>query len=102
MVTRRATEEVETDDELETEPDEQTLTTINNIMGRREIVVDDIEEVAPSPPDHQGMVVIRMNETLDAFTYGDPKKPLKMEYGKQYRVPAEIANYLDGLGYVWH
>ena len=99
MATQKATEEVEIDQEAD---EDSGLTTLHNIMGRREVVVDDIEEVTPEPVTREGMVIIRMNETLDAFTFGDPKKPMKMEYGKQYRVPAEIANYLDGLGYVWH
>lgn len=80
---------------------EDELTTLDGIMGRQEIVVDEIQQVI-EPDQDDGTVLIRMNTTLEDFTFGDPKRPVKLEEGKQYRMPAHIARYLDGLGYVWH
>lgn len=85
--------------EVQVEDDE--VTTTADIMGRQEIVVDDIQQVI-EPDQADGTVLIRMNTDLEDFTYGDPKRPVKLEAGKQYRMPAHIAQYLDGLGYVWH
>jgi hypothetical protein len=82
---------------------EGEITTMESLMGQREIEVDPVEEprqVMTADPNQ--MVVIRMNETLEDFTYGDPNMHYKLEAGKRYRLPVHIARYLNGLGYVWH
>lgn len=81
-------------------PDDNEVTTTADLMGNRDVVVDDIREV----PDTQtgNFRIIRMNTTLDDFTYGDPHTHYKLELGKRYRMPTHIATYLDALGYVWH
>ena len=80
---------------------ESEITRTSDILGTREIEVEPVHE-APQRPDEQGFVVIRMSETIEDFTYGNPYMHVKLEEGKRYRVPAHIAGYLDGLGYVWH
>lgn len=81
--------------------EENEITTMSSLMGPREIEVDPIQE-APVQPTSDGMAVIRMNTTLEDFTYGNPYNHYKLEEGKRYRVPVHIARYLDGLGYVYH
>lgn len=78
------------------------VTTMADLMGgHREIEVD---PVAPTQmkAGKNGKVVIRMNTTIEDFTYGNPHVHYKLEYGKRYSVPRNIASYLDSLGYVWH
>ena len=44
------------------------------------------------------MVEIRMAETIEEFTYGNPHVSFQLEAGKRYRVPRHIAAYLCDLG----
>ena len=95
-------EQVARPDQPEPMP-EGEITTMESLMGQREIEVDPVEEprqVATLDPN--GFAVIRMNTTLEDFTYGAPDQHYKLEAGKRYRLPVHIAQYLDGLGYVWH
>lgn len=68
---------------------------------RREIEVERVE-VRPQVPDSDGFVQIRMNKTIEEFTYGNPHLHYLLEEGKMYRVPVHIAYYLDTLGHVYH
>lgn len=45
--------------------------------------------------------VIRINTTIENMTFGAGNN-YTFEEGKQYRVPALIADHLEELGYVWH
>lgn len=45
--------------------------------------------------------VIRVNTDLDAVTVGYGNTYAFVE-GRKYRVPSEVADHLEGLGYVWH
>jgi hypothetical protein len=86
----------------EPQPEEENeVTTTADILGTREIEVSPVQE-PPAQIDPEGMVVIRMNTTLEDFTYGNPHMHFRLEEGKRYRMPVHIARYLDGLGYVWH
>jgi hypothetical protein len=67
----------------------------------REIEVESIQE-APPQVDDSGFVVIRMSQTIEEFTYGNPHMMYRLEEGKRYRVPVHIAQYLNALGYVYH
>lgn len=58
-------------------------------------IIDAGVEVADSPT-----VVIRVNTTLEQVTIGAGNH-YDFEEGKQYRVPRHVAEYLDGMGYVW-
>lgn len=63
-----------------------------------------VQELAPS-----GEVVyvepmaktIRVNSTIENMTFGVGNN-YNFEEGKQYRVPAAVADHLEELGYVWH
>jgi len=81
--------------------EQDEITTTADLLGGREIEVDPVAPVMPKS-DNQGMVLVRMNTTLEDFTYGDPHTHWKLEAGKRYRMPRHIAIYLDDLGYVWH
>jgi hypothetical protein len=83
------------------EEQENEVTTTADLLGTREIEVDAITPVAEAPGD-DGFVVIRMSETIEEFTYGNPHVKFHLERGNRYRVPRHIAGYLDSLGYVWH
>jgi hypothetical protein len=100
--------EIETD----AEPDESQVTRPSDlgfpsntqtgpIPHHREI---EVESLAPSPAeiDQAGMVEIRMAETIEEFTYGNPHKHYKLEAGKRYRLPVDVARYLNSLGYLYH
>jgi hypothetical protein len=99
IVAARSTQQPE---EPQPAEEESQVTTSADLGFRsREIEVDPIEE-APPTPDDQGMVVIRMAETIEEFTYGNPHMHYKLEAGHRYRVPAHIGRYLDSLGKVYH
>jgi hypothetical protein len=66
----------------------------------QEIEVDPIRELPPED-DGSGFVEIRMAETIEEFTYGNPHINFKLEAGKRYRVPAHIGRYLASLGKVY-
>jgi hypothetical protein len=68
--------------------------------GRTEIEVDAIQELPPRPGD-DGMVEVRMAETIEEFTYGNPHHHYRLEQGKRYRVPMYIAQYLHSLGKIY-
>jgi len=65
-----------------------------------EIEVDAIQEV-PQRRGDDDFVEIRMAETIEEFTYGNPHHHYRLEQGKRYRVPAHIARYLHSLGKVY-
>lgn len=44
---------------------------------------------------------IRVNSTIENMTFGAGNL-YTFEEGKQYRVPAAVADHLEELGYVWH
>lgn len=67
---------------------------------QREIEVEPLQEL-PQGPDDDGMVEIRMAETIEEFTYGNPHFTVRLEEGKRYRVPAHIGHYLISLGKVY-
>lgn len=67
----------------------------------REIEVEPLQDLPPARPDDDGMMEIRMAETIEEFTYGNPHYTVRLEEGKRYRVPAHIGQYLIGLGKVY-
>lgn len=87
--------EVEIDPEMD--PAHSQVTTSSDLGFRREIEVEPIEP-PPVVIDDQGMVEIRMAETIEEFTYGNPHIHYKLEAGKRYRVPRHIAAYLFDMG----
>lgn len=92
-----AVPEVEIDPEMDPANSEVTRPSDLGFGGRREIEVEPID--APPPTvDENGMVEIRMAETIEEFTYGNPHVSFRLEAGKRYRVPRHIAAYLWDLG----
>ena len=64
----------------------------------------EVEPVRTQPlrPDEGGMVQVRMATTIDEFTYGNPHVSYNLQAGRIYRMPADIARYLDSLGKIMH
>jgi hypothetical protein len=88
--------EVEIDPEMD--PARSEVTRPSDLgFGRREIEVEPVNDPPPVVgPD--GMVEIRMAETIEEFTYGNPHTFYRLEAGKRYRVPRYIAAYLWDMG----
>ena len=66
-------------------------------FGSREVEVEPLIEEQVEVA-HDGTVVVRMAETIEEFTHGNPHFHTKLEAGKQYRMPVEIARYLHSIG----
>ena len=71
-------------------------------FGKRqqEIEVEPLRDPPPQVSD-DGWMEIRMAETIEEFTYGNPHFTVRLEEGKRYRVPVHIGQYLIGLGKVY-
>lgn len=90
--------EVEIDPEMD--PATSEVTGPSNLgfrTDRREIEIEAINDPPPVVGE-DGLVEIRMAETIDEFTYGNPHVSYKFEAGKRYRVPRFIAAYLWDIG----
>lgn len=74
--------------------------TPEGIPIHREIEVEAIAP-QPAPVDQSGMVEIRMAETIEEFTYGNPHRSYRLEANKRYRLPVDVARYLYSLGYTY-
>ena len=66
----------------------------------REIEVEPLVDL-PHQVEEDGTMEIRMAETIEEFTYGNPHYTVRLEEGKRYRVPVHIGQYLIGLGKVY-
>jgi hypothetical protein len=66
-------------------------------FGSREVEVEPMTQEQVRMDD-DGMVVVRMAETIEEFTHGNPHFSIPLEAGKQYRMPVEIARYLHSIG----
>lgn len=71
----------------------------DGIPIHREIEVEALD----SKPvvDADGYVEVRMAETIEEFTYGNPHYNYRLEEGKRYRLPRDVAIYLHSLGYIY-
>jgi hypothetical protein len=77
--------------------DENEVTRPSDLgFGPRNVEVQPVE--MPKDVDQSGMVQIRMARTIEEFTYGNPHQHHKLEEGKVYRMPVDIARYLYGIG----
>ena len=110
MATRQPTAEVEVDPEMDPATSEVTRpsdlgfpsnTQTGPIPQHREIEVEALA-TPPPQPDAMGFVEVRMAETIEEFTYGNPHRAWRLEQGKRYRLPYDVAVYLDSLGYLYH
>ncbi len=62
------------------------------------ILLDEIEEVGVSVNNDK--VVIRTITDIDDMTYG-VGNTYTFKAGVKYSVPRDLADYLEGLGYIW-
>jgi hypothetical protein len=62
------------------------------------LVLDEIENVGVSTAGE--MVIIRTITDIDDMTYGVGNN-YSFKAGVKYRVPAQLAAYLEQLGYIW-
>lgn len=62
------------------------------------LVLDEIENVGVSTAGD--MVVIRTITDIEEMTYGVGNS-YTFKAGVKYRVPSNLANYLEELGYIW-
>jgi hypothetical protein len=89
----------------EAEVEEENQVTTPSDLGfapaQREIEVESLEPVR-SEIDADGYVEVRMAETIEEFTYGNPHRHYRLEGGKRYRIPVDVARYLNGLGKLYH
>lgn len=58
----------------------------------------EVEAIAEAPPDPQGIVEVRMSRDIDEFTFGNPHVHYTLQAGKRYRLPVDVARYLNGIG----
>ena len=95
-----------TPDEVEVEEEESQVTRPSDLgfniqQPHREIEVEALEPVNQEV-DASGYVEVRMADTIEEFTYGNPHRHYRLEAGKRYRIPVDVARYLNGLGYIYH
>lgn len=94
--------------DVEVEEEESQVTTPADLgfatqqPPHREIEVESLAPVQPGVIDADGYVEIRMAETIEEFTFGNPHIYYKLEAGKRYRIPVDVARYLNQLGYIYH
>ncbi len=62
------------------------------------IVLDEIQEVGVSLANDK--VIIRTITDIEEMTYG-VGNTYSFKAGVKYSVPRELADYLEGLGYIW-
>lgn len=62
------------------------------------LLIDEIEELGVSV--NNDMVVIRTITDIDDMTYG-VGNTYTFKAGVKYSVPRDLADYLEGLGYIW-
>ena len=62
------------------------------------LVLDEIENVGVTTANNT--VIIRTITDIDEMTYG-VGNTYSFKAGVKYRVPADLANYLEQLGYIW-
>lgn len=83
---------------VETQGENETTTPKDLGFGRQdEIEVERVRETDPRT-DEKGYVSIRMAETIEEFTYGNPRTIWRLERGKRYLVFPDMAEYLWNLG----
>lgn len=70
----------------------------NPQVNRAPVVLDEIEEVGVSL--NNDTVVIRTIVDIEQMTYGVGNE-YTFKKGQKYVVPRHMAQYLEGLGYLW-
>lgn len=62
------------------------------------MILDEVQDLGVGMSDNT--VVMRVNEDIDQMTLA--KQAYDFKVGVKYRVPKDLYDYLDDLGYVWH
>jgi hypothetical protein len=97
MAARTTPREVQVDLDPDMDPDLSEVTSSADLgFSAREVVVEPV--APPTAVDQSGRVQIRMARTIEEFTYGNPHQHSKLEEGKLYLMPVDIARYLWGIG----
>ena len=101
----RSQPEVEVEIDPEMDPATSEVTRPSDLgfgpnQKHREIEVEALAD-KPAAVDANGYVEIRMADTIEEFTYGNPHYTYRLEAGKRYRIPVEVARYLHNLGYIY-
>jgi len=97
MAARTQPQEVQVDLDPDLDPDTSEVTRPSDLgFATKEVVVEPV--AMPTQVDQSGRVQIRMARTIDEFTYGNPHIHYKLEEGKIYQLPVDIARYLHGIG----
>lgn len=66
------------------------------------ILIDEVEEVGVATNNEK--VIVRTIADIDDMTYGvvnGTPQSFTFKAGVKYSVPADLANYLERLGYIW-
>ena len=63
------------------------------------LLIDEVEEVGVGI-NKEDTVIIRVNTDIEDMTYGVGNN-YTFKAGVRYSVPRHLANYLQGLGYLW-
>ncbi|HET7110283.1 MAG TPA: hypothetical protein VFI41_05390 [Gemmatimonadales bacterium] len=73
--------------------------TVHDTVGDRTVQqVNEQGDVVYVEPEAK---TIRVNTTIEDMVFGIGNT-YTFEEGRQYRVPAHLAEHLEELGYVWH
>lgn len=78
------------------ETEAQERSEVVDLTATREVAVEDAKPTVR--PKHMTM---RVNDTLENMTYGVGNY-FDFEPGVTYKVPVDLYDHLDALGYVWH
>lgn len=74
--------------------------TVN--YSREEVTDDDVKEAVQQQVQvKEATRVIRVNENIEQMTYGKGTS-YDFEVGRTYKVPAELADHLESIGYIYH
>jgi len=93
-------------DEISISRQAETYSLENDVFDAKNpdkpILIDEIEEVGVSV--NNDSVVVRTISDIEDMTYGmvnGAPQNYTFKAGVRYKVPRDLANYLQGLGYLW-
>ena len=93
-------------EEISVSRQQEVISLENDIFDAKHpekpILIDEIEEVGVSV--NNDSVVIRTISDIEEMTYGivnGAPQNYTFKAGVRYKVPRDLANYLQGLGYLW-
>lgn len=100
---RNAEELAKRKDEISISRAAEEISLANDVFDPKHpdqpLLIDEIEEVGVSV-NKEDTVIIRVNTDIEDMTYGVGNN-YTFKAGVRYSVPRHLANYLQGLGYLW-